>query len=104
MNLKHLSDKSILSHTLLLVQKEREILSEILWHLKEIDRRKLYSDLRCSSLFDYCVKVLKYSEGQAQRRLSSARLMTELPEIEKKIKDATDRHNQFLKELGLPLI
>lgn len=107
MNLKHLSDKSILSHTLLLVQKEREILSEILWHLKEIDRRKLYSDLRCSSLFDYCVKVLKYSEGQASRRVSATRLLKEVPLIIKQIETGEinltqlNQAKQFFDEMAI---
>ncbi len=81
MNLKSLSDKLLLSQTLSLVQKEREILVQVLWHLKEIDQRKLYSDLKCSSLFDYCVKILKYSEGQAGRRVSATRLLRDIPVI-----------------------
>ena len=81
MNLKSLSDKSLLAHTLNLARKERQILMEVLWHLHEIDRRKLYSDLKCSSLFDYCVKILKYSEGQASRRVSATRLLKEVPKI-----------------------
>jgi hypothetical protein len=85
MNLTSLSDKSLLSSTLSLAQKERQILSDLLWHLKEIDSRKLYSDLRCSSLFDYCVKVLKYSEGQASRRVSATRLLKTMPKIMKHI-------------------
>jgi 5-methylcytosine-specific restriction endonuclease McrA len=85
MNLTSLSDKSLLSSTLCLAQKERQILSELLWHLKEIDSRKLYSDLKCSSLFDYCVKVLKYSEGQASRRVSATRLLKTMPKIMKHI-------------------
>ena len=64
-----------------LVQEEREILSQVLWHLREIDNRKLYSDTKSSSLFDYCVKVLKYSEGQASRKVNACRLLKELPEI-----------------------
>lgn len=87
MNLKALSDKNLLSHTLLLAQKERQILVEVLWHLREIDNRKLYSDLKCSSLFDYCVKVLKYSEGQASRRVSATRLLKEVPKISKHIEE-----------------
>ena len=81
MNLTSLSDKSLLSTTLSLAHKERQILSELLWHLKEIDSRNLYSDLKCSSLFDYCVKVLKYSEGQASRRVSATRLLKAMPKI-----------------------
>lgn len=70
-----------------LVAQEKEILSQVLWHLREIDNRKLYCDAKCGSLFDYCVKVLKYSEGQASRRVSACRLLKELPEINEQIKN-----------------
>ena len=85
MNLKPLSDKTLLARTLTLARKEREILLQVLWHLKEIEARKLYSDLRCAGLFEYCVKVLKYSEGQASRRISAMRLLKEIPNIAKSI-------------------
>lgn len=53
-----------------LVQQERELLIEILRHLREIERRRLFSALGFKSLFDYAVKRLKYSEDQAGRRIS----------------------------------
>ena len=81
MNLKNTPDTTLLRVIKNLVQEEREILSQVLWHLREIDRRKLYADQKCSSLFDYCVKVLKYSEGQASRRVNACRLLKEIPEI-----------------------
>lgn len=68
-----------------LVQEERAVLSLVLHHLKEIDHRKLYADLKCASLFEYCVKILKYSEGQASRRVSACRLLKDLPDILPKI-------------------
>ena len=89
MNLKPLSDKTLLARTLTLAREEREILLQVLWHLKEIEARKLYSDLRCAGLFEYCVKVLKYSEGQASRRISAMRLLKEIPNIAKSIEAET---------------
>ncbi|PIT99630.1 MAG: hypothetical protein COT74_11590, partial [Bdellovibrionales bacterium CG10_big_fil_rev_8_21_14_0_10_45_34] len=65
MNPKDLKDQELLSKTKSLVQKERELLTEVLQHMREIDRRKLFSDLGYRSLFDYAVKELGYSEGQA---------------------------------------
>jgi 5-methylcytosine-specific restriction endonuclease McrA len=81
MNLSHLTDATLLSETLILAHKERSILLKVLWHLKEIDRRKLYCELKCGSLYEYAVKVLKYSEGQASRRVSACRFLRDLPEI-----------------------
>jgi hypothetical protein len=87
MKLNHLSDKTLLHQMNLLVQRERAVLSEVLWHLKEIDRRKLYCEVKCGSLFQYCVKVLKYSEGQASRRVTASRLLKDIPEISQDIKN-----------------
>nr|MBA2403731.1 hypothetical protein [Bdellovibrionales bacterium] len=81
MKLKHVADQALLNDMSFLAHQEREILAKVLWHLKEIDRRKLYSEVKCSSLFDYCVKNLKYSEGQASRRVSACRMLAELPEL-----------------------
>ena len=67
MSPKSLSDRELLRQTQELVQRERALLSEILQHLKEVERRKLYSDLGYGSLFEYCLRELKYSEGQGGR-------------------------------------
>ncbi len=85
MNLKSLSDQQLLTQTKQLAQQERQKLTEILHHLREVERRKLYSDLKYKSLFDYCINELRYSEGQAGRRINAMRIMCELPEIESKI-------------------
>ncbi len=85
MNLKHLTDLTLHTDTLRLVSREREMTAQILHHLKENDRRKLFSDHGCSSLFAYCVNILSYSESSAQRRIEACRLLTEIPEIEEKI-------------------
>jgi HNH endonuclease len=87
MNLKHLTDKTLLADLKVLVARERELSTKVLHHLKEIDRRKLYSDLGYTSLFDYCLKELKYSEAAAARRIRAARTLTELPEIVIKIEN-----------------
>jgi 5-methylcytosine-specific restriction endonuclease McrA len=89
MNLHRLTDKQLLELTKSLVSRERELLGEILRHLREVERRRLFSDLGCKSLFDYAVKELKYSEDQAYRRINAMRLIRELPEIEKSIEEGT---------------
>ena len=85
MNLKNVSDKNLLSKTKELAATERQHLTLVLHHLREVGRRKLFSDLRYASLFEYAVKELKYSEGQAGRRIQAMRLIQELPEVEAKI-------------------
>jgi hypothetical protein len=85
MKLTHLNDQALITQTKELVHTERSTLTKILHYLREIERRKLYCDFGCSSLFDYAVKCLNYSEGQAGRRIQAMRLMKEIPEIEEKI-------------------
>lgn len=72
-----------------LIQTERETLTKILHHLREIERRRLFSQLGCRSLFDYAVKHLGYSEDQAYRRIQAMRAIQELPEVEEKLKSGT---------------
>jgi hypothetical protein len=87
MKLNHLTDETLLKDTSLLVSDERKINTQILWHLREIDRRKLYVEVKCNSLFDFCVKILKYSESQASRRVSGTRLLSDLPELSTHIEE-----------------
>ena len=79
MNLNHLKDKDLLTQMRQLIQSERDLLLSILHHLREIERRRLFADLGYSSLFDYAVGELKYSEGQAGRRIAAMRLLKDLP-------------------------
>ena len=85
MNLKNLKDKELHLAIKNLVEKERELLTQILRHLYEIERRRLFCDYQCSSLWEYCVKQLGYSEGQAMRRIAAMRLIKEMPQVEEKI-------------------
>ena len=85
LNLKILSDNSLLESTRDLAAKEREITLSILHHLREVERRRLFAVLGYSSLHEYCRQDLHWSEGSAHRRISSMRLLKELPELEKKL-------------------
>src|SRR4051812_26788436 len=86
-NLKSLSNEVLHSETRQAVIKERVATTIVLHHLREVERRRLFSAMAYSSLFEYCQKELGYSESSAQRRISSMRLMKELPEIETQIED-----------------
>jgi len=85
MNLKTITDQLLVEKTEHLVREERELLIKVLHCLKEIDRRRLYSELGYKSLFEFAVKKLGYPEDQAYRRLSAMRLLKEIPQIEDKI-------------------
>jgi 5-methylcytosine-specific restriction endonuclease McrA len=87
--LENISDDVLLTKTEALVAGERNMLLQVLQHLKEIDRRRLFSKLGYQSLFEYAVKKLKYSEDQAARRIAAMRLARELPGISEKIEDGS---------------
>ncbi len=86
MNLIPLNDLELDSKIKILAQKEREVLHEILLHIHEADRRRLYLELAYSSLYAYLTEGCGYSAAAAQRRIDAARLITPVPEVAEKIK------------------
>jgi len=85
MNFIHstLSDSELLKKTERAAQNEKEATLVLIDYLVEVDRRKLYAAHDYSSLFDYLVRGLKYSESQATERMSAVRLILDLPEAKK---------------------
>jgi hypothetical protein len=62
------------------VTREREVVSEILRYLREVEKRRLYLDSGFSSMFAYCTEKLGYSEPEAQLRIQAMRLIRVAPE------------------------
>ncbi len=85
MNLRSLPNETLLGNIKNLAQKERDVTLEVLHHLREVERRSLFAELSYSSLWEYAVQELHYSEGSAHRRIASMRMLKELPEIEEKL-------------------
>lgn len=84
MDYKYLSDLDLEVTLKNSVTTENKLKIEILHLLAEVERRRIYSKDH-PSLFEYCVRVLKYSGSAAQRRIDSMRAMRLIPEIEEKI-------------------
>lgn len=80
-----------------LVKTERKITQEILHCIQQIDQSKAFAELGYSSLFEYLVQGQKYSEGSAQRRISAARLLKEIPSIETQVHDGKINLTQLAK-------
>jgi 5-methylcytosine-specific restriction endonuclease McrA len=81
-SLKTLSNEALHKTTQSLVAEERKLTTSILWHLHEIQSRRLHSEMGYGSLFDYAVKALGYSEAAAGRRIAAMRLLADVPEAE----------------------
>jgi len=84
MNLKspaELSDSELLGSVKRLVQSERQATAALVVHLAEIERRKLYLEEGCRSLFSYCTRVLHLSEHAAYKRIEAARVAVRFPAV-----------------------
>ena len=84
-SLKYIKNDQLLLQTKNLVQKERQINIQVLHHLQEIEKRKLYLDRGFPSLFEYAVKELGYSHSAAYRRIKSMRLCRDIPQAASRI-------------------
>lgn len=80
-----------------LVGEERKLTKEILLHIAEVDKRRLYLKMAYPSLFEYLRKEIGYSEGSAQRRIDAARLINKLPEFSNKIESGDIHLSQISK-------
>lgn len=89
MNLRYLSDERLDQQTLESVKTETESTLRVLHHLREVDKRRLFSKLNYKSLLDYAERRLGYPYDQAWRRIEAMMLLKEMPEIEDKIADGT---------------
>jgi hypothetical protein len=73
------------SQLIKLVRLEKRITARILERLQLVSDQKLFLTYGYSSLFDYMVRGLGYSETTASFRLSCLRLIREIPEVAEKI-------------------
>jgi len=80
-----------------LVKTERKITHEILLCIHQIKITKAYAELGYSSLYAYLTECQKYSEGAAQRRISAAVLLHEIPEVQSKIQEGKINLTQLAK-------
>ncbi|MBK7581236.1 MAG: hypothetical protein IPI67_13605 [Myxococcales bacterium] len=82
MNAFHsVSDAELLALLACAVRSERAASADVIAHLAEVDRRQLYLDEACSSLFAYCIERLGYSEDGATKRVRVARLAQRFPRL-----------------------
>ncbi len=106
MELKKLSDADLLNSTKKAVAVERDAILCVLRHLREVERRMLYSAGQ-STLFAYCTEDLGYDAGAATNRINAMRLLHELPEVEAKVESGAlnltllSQAHSFLKKEGI---
>ena len=84
-----LSDRELLRETRNLVRHERHLQGAVIDHLSEIEARGLYLERGFSSLFDYAVRELGYSDAAAARRIGAMRLCTDQPDAREGLRDGS---------------
>lgn len=79
-DLQHETDDHLLEHLAGLIATSNSTTADVLAHLAEIDRRKLYAPQGYSSLFAYAMS-LGLSESAVYKRIQCARLALRLPVV-----------------------
>lgn len=79
--LAHLSDDAVLEALEACVVLARQNDGHIVTFLIEIETRRIHLAEAFSSMYDFCKRRLKFSDGQTHRRLAAARLVRQYPFI-----------------------
>ena len=84
-----LSDQRLLERIKELSGLEHELEVVVIDHLRELHRRRLYLTLGFSSLFDYAVRELGYSDAAAWRRIKAMRLCADVEGARERLRDGS---------------
>ena len=84
-----LADQVLLEQTRMLARHEQALQLSVLDHLREIEARRLYLRRGYSSLFDYTVRELHYTEAAAWRRIKAMRLCRETRGVRERLQDGS---------------
>ena len=80
-SLSLLSDRDLLAGLKNAVSADRRATAELIAHLTEVDRRRLYAREACSSMFVYCTERLGLSADATQKRIQVARASRRFPQL-----------------------
>jgi 5-methylcytosine-specific restriction endonuclease McrA len=75
------SDSELVARLPELVKAEHHAVADMIEHLVEIERRRLYLSQSVSSLYRYCIERLGYDEDAALKRHRVAKLALRLPQV-----------------------
>jgi hypothetical protein len=71
------------------IKSERKSTHLILWHIVEVERRKLYLQAGHTSIYQHLLKEHGYSETAAYDRVKAARILALHPEISKHLEEGS---------------
>jgi hypothetical protein len=79
LRLDTLSDDALLARLAEILRRGRRAEAELVWHLAEVDRRRLYLHEACPSMHIYATSRLHLSEAEAYLRITVARVSRRFP-------------------------
>jgi hypothetical protein len=87
LSLKSLRDEDLLRQLSRLVRQWRGVEADVVAHIGEVELRRLYAREACSSMFEYCRRVLGLRENEAYLRITVARAARENPALLDMLRD-----------------
>jgi len=86
-SLRSVRDEELLRQLLQLVKQSRGVEADVVAHIGVVERRRLYAREACSSMFEYCRRVLHLRENEAYLRITVARAARENPDLLEMLRD-----------------
>jgi len=90
---RSVTDRELLDRVETLVRRAHNATLSLILHFGEIERRRIHLTMGYRSMFDYCIRRLRFSESAANRRIRVARCVARFPEV-----------FQLLKEMRLSMM
>jgi 5-methylcytosine-specific restriction endonuclease McrA len=87
LSLKNVRDEDLLRQLFELVKRSRGVEAEVVAHIGEVELRRLFAQKACSSMFEYCRRILGIREYEAYLRITVARAARENPVLLEMLRD-----------------
>ena len=87
LSLKSVRDDDLLRELARLVTQSRDVEAETVASIGEVEFRRLYAKEACSSMFEYCRRILNLRENEAYLRITVARAAREYPILLEMLRD-----------------
>ena len=87
LSLRGIRDEDLLHRLSELVKQSRGVEAEVVAHIGEVEFRRLHAREACSSMFEYCRRILCLRENEAYLRITVARAAREHPVLLEMLRD-----------------
>ncbi|RLB61904.1 MAG: hypothetical protein DRH08_13230 [Deltaproteobacteria bacterium] len=101
-DLNSLSDDALLHRLSRLTGQSQHVTADLVAHIGEVERRRLFAREATSSMFAYCTEVLHLSECAAYLRIAAARAARKHPILLEMLRDGR-LHLTAIKHMALLL-